>query len=282
MIRPEIFFENKHEAISFCDYLFQVDQTIEVKWKHQGKAGSHLIIHQEEKWNNDLLALVQEALINVFNKHREYYWLEEIIKTDYHFKDHQEVEHIIEISRTIMNGEVEGIDPNKLIPKEELEKLMIAILEDQSFLHFDSFITFRMQNYKEELIEFAGIAIEEYKREQDYQFFIQSLREYISRRESICDHIRLIQGRKFTYVRDDGSVIHPKELKKIANHQPLYIFGLNDHELNIAPLLTLAPRRITLYGDDPTDPKTITVLNVFQERITFLSESQFPHDHQIP
>jgi len=66
------------------------------------------------------------------------------------------------------------------------------------------------------------------------------------------------------------------ELRTVMQNAPLYIVGLDEDEWNLAPLIAMAPKRIKIYGDLPSEPKTLTVINVFQERVDFEPIQKFP------
>jgi len=48
--------------------------------------------------------------------------------------------------------------------------------------------------------------------------------------------------------------------------------GLHENEFNLSPLIAMSPAKIKVYGDDPDDPKIMTITNIFQERVEFETE----------
>ena len=122
----------------------------------------------------------------------------------------------------------------------------------------------------------VGLAIDEYKREEDHQEFVNMLREYIAKKEPIYNVVHIVQGNTFSFFKADGKRFTRMELRMLMQKEPLYIVGLDEDELNLAPLVALAPKKIKIYGDDPSEPKTLTVINVFQERVDFESINKFP------
>jgi len=65
------------------------------------------------------------------------------------------------------------------------------------------------------------------------------------------------------------------------HESPLYLFGLDVTELNIAPTLALLPKKLFIYGEDENDGKTTTLLTIFEERATFLPLKKFPFVQSI-
>ncbi|WP_375540675.1 sporulation protein YtxC [Virgibacillus saliphilus] len=85
----------------------------------------------------------------------------------------------------------------------------------------------------------------------------------------------------FTFYKHNGKQISTMELRSLMKSEPLYIVGLDEDELNLAPLVAMAPKKIKMYGDDPSEPKTLTVINVFQEKVDFKAYHHFPFQHLL-
>jgi hypothetical protein len=62
--------------------------------------------------------------------------------------------------------------------------------------------------------------------------------------------------------------------------EALYIFGLDENELNLAPLIAMVPEKIKIYGNDPSEAKTMTVINIFQEKVIFEHDRHFPFPYK--
>ena len=71
------------------------------------------------------------------------------------------------------------------------------------------------------------------------------------------------------------------ELRHLMYQEPLYLVGLDANEMNLSPLIAIAPQKIYIYGDHPSEPKTLTVINVFQEKVYFKSLSHFPFPQSL-
>ena len=88
---------------------------------------------------------------------------------------------ILQLAHSIMEGELEGLPLNKDdTPREHyiIQELQAICLEENVF-SIRSFMTFRLAKYYERLRSYVEAAIDEYKMEQEYQTFIQSLRDYV-------------------------------------------------------------------------------------------------------
>ena len=58
-------------------------------------------------------------------------------------------------------------------------------------------MTFRLAKYYERLRSYVEAAIDEYKMEQEYQTFIQSLRDYVMSKEPMLDHVHIVHDGYF-------------------------------------------------------------------------------------
>lgn len=279
----EIYFSNKEEALSFCDFLFAQKDEVSVQWHYHKKWG-HVVLVNENKEKEER---VVRGLIHVYVIHRERSWLIDIIRNCYYFSDDDEVAHIYELCCSFRDEPDHwGEDhPSSYRHSQQLERLRHVFkeaLEKGEGFAFDSIITFRFQRFYDELIEVVGEAIDEYKREQDYQTYIQHLREYLQANPSKVERLSIVQSQPFIFYSHKGRRYTSDEIKKLTADHPLYLFGLGTDELDLTPIMALAPDRIEIYGNDPSDPKTLTVMNIFQERAEFLPLTKFPFKRLSP
>src|SRR5699024_1895548 len=112
-------------------------------------------------------------------------------------------------------------------PVQVLRSLFVANINNVTTVHFESIVNFRLTVFKDELIHYVGLAIEEFKREEDHQTFIHMLREYIANKETEYNEVHIVQGNAFSFFKRDGKQFSAMELRKIMHEEPLYIVGLD-------------------------------------------------------
>jgi len=274
-------FERKHEALSFCEYVLENSQDIKFHWQQHKKWGLTIDIEQDTNQEKELHYVLIQGFIHVFQLHKESAWLHEIIQDCYYYNDVDEVESIVDLCHTLLKNELDdqSVPPHKISHGQHRKILEAvfreALLEEES-VHFDSILVFRLHNFYKDLIDFVGYALDEYKREEEYQSYVEHLREYIHLKPTNMDHLILVQGSNFHFYDSKGNAFSQEKLKQLTNGEPLYLFGLEKEEVNITPVIALAPGKISIYGDDPSDPKTITIMNVFQEKVDLLPMKKFP------
>lgn len=268
----EVYFKNEKEVISFCETLFRSHKQIELNWKVHPEWGNKLVFYAE-LLTPFVKKSVAKAMAEVYHVHRLPTELKRIIQEEYYYSNRDEIERIYELSNLLyQEGPIDRLsDPHHL-----LYLLFYKNIQDHTIIHFDSLVKFRLGTYRNLLIDYVGLAIDEYKHEEDYQAFIDMLRKYIEKKDSMYPEIHVLQGENFTFFLPDGKEISTLELRKLIHEEPLYITGLGVEELNLSPLIAMNPNHIFIYGDNPTESKTVTVINVFQERVIFEKDHRFP------
>lgn len=275
----EFYFLSDKEVSRFCEGVFRELKSIEFLWKQNEDFGNCIqleidltIVHEET------LHVFASSFVDVFMRFRLRPYIRKILQTIYYFENETEINHIIDLSQWILLGD----DTDSILLRETydvpqaLYSMFLTMIKSKEAIYFDSICQFRVASMKELFIKHIGLAIDEFKREEEHQTYVQMLREYVSVQEFTTDEIHVIQGSSFQFFRGNGKKMAPFEIKTVMHHAPLYVVGLDTEEFNLAPLIALSPKHIYMYGDDSTDPKTIMVMNVFQERVTFQPLYQFP------
>lgn len=278
----EVYFESDKEVISFCEQLFRYNKKIELHWKTHEDWGNH-IQFEEKLPKNEFIEVIAKSMVDVFITHRLGAMIKSIIEDYYYYTNTDELERIMDLTHWIFAGEDDDSLSvrNDKDPKQLMQSLFIANIKNTATVHYDSIVNFRLKVFKDQLIHYVGLAIDEFKREEDHQAFVNMLREYIAKKEPSFNVIHILQGSSFSFFKQNGKRFSKMELRMLIQKEPLYIVGLDESELNLAPLVAMAPKKIKIYGDHPSEPKTLTVINVFQEKADFEPYSNFPFPYYL-
>lgn len=266
----DVFFEKEEEMKSFGDML---------KKKSLSKNQSSGDLIQLEKEETDC---VSKALAFVFQRHRLQQLLTDIIQDIYYYTDAEEVARIHDLAIGMFAGESLNLEvpiQEETLSSKALEFIFTDSIQGKEQVHFDSIIRFRMPQIRELAVYITGLAIDEYKREEDHQSFIHSLREHVSIKETSCPLIHVLQGESFRFYSEFGMSYNRTDLVTLLKREALIFTGLPTNEWNLSPLVALNPSVIYLYGNDPSEHKIQTVLNVFEERVQFRQTSEFPFSY---
>lgn len=277
----EIIFEDEYDTAAFLHLAEHLDSRHHMSIQ-QGK--DRLLIEAKES-KEALEHIVRPLLVHFFLECKENERMRSILET-YLFKDPEEQHQILSIAHSIMKGDIDDIpgihqDPSReALLKKELETISLQ----QGIFSIGSFMTFRLSEYDRRLKNYVEVSIEEYKMEQEYQNFIQSLRDYVMARKPKLEKVHVVhQDRlviwEFRYAseRDQKQYID----RQFVREHPMYI----DSQL-IAPLVSIAPQKINLFTNDTGHSMVQTIQNIFQERVEVFpphsfdeQNVQFVHDH---
>jgi putative sporulation protein YtxC len=206
-------------------------------------------------------------------------WAAYILSEYYLYKDTHEQEQILTIISEMLAGEREELTSllNEWDETEFLWGNLVMLLESEEPVHFDSFVKFRLKALYERMILCVEKAIDEYKLEQDYQMFVQMLRDYLASKNEQQESIHL-------YFSNFDLLFFNSELKEMKRNELLSVVDkrlLTNHPVyvdsyTIAPLLSMAPKLINVYCTEPELKLIRTIQNIFEERVRILPLSAFP------
>lgn len=269
-----IYFRYDKEVIYFCEVFFRLNKDIQVQWRKNKHWGNELRFQE----NHVSLEQVITCFVKVFLSERLQPMIRKITREDYFYTEKEEIDRISALVDWIISEE--SFQTELFGEYESLSTFIFSILKSNmkqvAPIHFDSIITFCMQPINDCLERAVGLGIDEMKREEEYQTFVHSVRYYIKKKEIKTDVLHILQGEMFTFYSSRGEKYSKKNLKKLLMREPLYMIGLDENELNLAPIITLSPKKIYVYGEHPSEAKTLALFNLFEERVQFLPLDQFP------
>jgi putative sporulation protein YtxC len=263
----EIIFQNKEDVnklyskltsqILFCDeiLLFEERQTLKI---NVGMLDEHF------------KGMVTNVFYEFILKTKRDDWLRQILLVQFYYVDIDEQQHILEIIYSIIDGENEELAE---FIGEQFEECAVKdavsdLLQDSNIaFSFEAFVKFRLRGYLEKLLKYVEIAIDEYKMEQEYQVFIQTLREFLHSRQEKVDQLHLVYNEEPIFFNEEFEEIKKAEIarmidRKLLSNHPVYV-----DSVTIAPLLSIAPKQIYLYTSNSEDPLIRTIKNIFEERV---------------
>ena len=110
----------------------------------------------------------------------------------------------------------------------------------------------------------AEVAIDEYKMEQEYQMFIETLRQQVSGRKSLVLCASYFDE-SFIFYDDKG-----RRLKQEKRLQYIDEELLKQNDVYIDTMLLFYFAKIYLYTKEQDHNMIITLRNVFQERVNYM------------
>ena len=237
-----------------------------------------MITCYSNEWPRFIHDILIPSLIQFFAQIKEPQLLLSIIKEKFYFTDEDEQQQILHIAQSIIEGERDEIPKVKSFePRDEfLYSAFNSFLHPDLSFNMDSFIIFRLSKYLKRLTEYAEISIEEYKLEQEYQNFIQSLRDYVMQNTPKHKTLHILHDYSYFFIfNEEWRKMSYSELKKYIDRDFIYRHPMYIDSQLLAPLVSIAPLKIFLYTDQQDEGMIQTIINIFQERVTIYSKDVF-------
>lgn len=263
----EIIFQNKEDVkklysrlkdcILFCDDILLFEE------RHTIKINVRLL---DKQFRSQITNVFYEFIIQT--KRDE--WLRRIIIEQFFYHDIDEQQQILEIIYSIMDGENKELKELIENPIEELtiKEAIQDLLQDTNIaFSFDAFVKFRLKGFREQLLKYVEISIDEYKMEQEYQMFIQMLREFLYGQKEKMQQLYLVYRDEPVFYNEDFQEIKKSELSRMIDRKLLFNHPVYVDSVTIAPLLSIAPKKVNLFTENPDEPLIRTIKNIFEERI---------------
>lgn len=272
----EIIFRSKMDAKRFYDHLLKC---------LRGNPSNQDILLLEDRYIVKVLdrkvniEKVKQAFYEFIVKIKRDDWFRAILQDQYFFEDPEEQQHIMEIIYSVLEGQREDLSVLIRENGEEpnIKEVVEEIFQGDVSFSFESFLKFRLRPYLRALESYVEISIDEYKMEQEYQMFIQTLRDFLTGREPKMDTLHLLFDEEITFFDEKFEEIKRGELVRMIDRKLLFNHPVYVDSASIAPLLSIAPKSILLYTKNPEEPLVRTIKNIFEERVLVKSYKGLRH-----
>lgn len=229
-------------------------------------------INFRESFETIISTVIIPVLLKYIVKIVEVRWMKEMIRNMFYFSDEEEQRQIMSIARSIIDGEKHEVpmisELNEHLPRERMiENALKDFLTASVSFSFESFLQFRLKEYRFRLVQYIEAAIDEYKLEQEYQNFVENLRSYVYTKEALMETIHLVYEGEFYFFDRNLNEINHEELKYLIDEQLMKGEDMDTDSLVIAPLISIAPKTIYLYTDFIDHGLIQTIQNIFLERV---------------
>ncbi|MEH7458700.1 putative sporulation protein YtxC [Bacillus sp. JJ1127] len=275
----EICFEEKDDA----GYVYQqlMGRTKELYketsvYLYEQKVVIHIPICESYYIEKVLIPVLLYFIVNI--KQNE--WLRAILKEKFFYEEQEECHQILHMAHEILKGKRKGIARD--LTRNKIESRIVSSLKgwlsDPLSFSFSSYVRFRLRTYREMVARLAEVAIDEYKMEQEYQMFIEMLRQQVSSRKARLSCLHLVFDDSFIFYDEKGARLKQERLVKYIDEG---LFKQKDVYIDtkvIAPLLSIAPKVIYLYTKEQDHNMIVTLQNVFQERVQLYALHEFEHN----
>jgi putative sporulation protein YtxC len=264
----EICFEEKNDAVYVYRQLTKRTESLYKEtsvYLNEQKVVIHIPLCESNYIEKILLPVLLYFIMNV--KQNE--WIHTILKEKFFYEEQEECHQILHMAHEILKERRKGVASD--LTRQKFESYIASSLNDWlcdplSF-SFSSYVRFRLRTYREMVTKLAEVAIDEYKMEQEYQIFIETLRQQVSSRKSRLSCVHLIFDESFIFYDDKGRRLKQEKLVQYIDEELLKKQDVYIDTKVIAPLLSISPKKIYLYTKEQDHNMIVTLRNVFQERV---------------
>ncbi|PEY34349.1 putative sporulation protein YtxC [Bacillus cereus] len=275
----EICFEEKNDAAYVYQQLIKRTENLYKEtsvYLHEQKVTIHIPICESDYMGKVLTPVLLYFIVNI--KQNE--WLRIFLKEKFFYEEQEECHQILHMAQAILNGKRKGITRD--LTRNQIEDHIMSSLKgwlcDPLSFSFSSYIRFRLRTYKEMVHRLAEVAIDEYKMEQEYQMFVEMLRQQVSSRKSRLSCLHLVFDESFIFYDEKGIRLKQEKLVQYIDEELLTKQGVYIDTKVIAPLLSISPKMIYLYTKEQDHNMIVTLQNVFQERVQICAPHEFEHN----
>ncbi|GAF67047.1 hypothetical protein BTS2_3955 [Bacillus sp. TS-2] len=221
--------------------------------------------------------LITSVLTDYVIGSKEEEWILDIIENIFYFRNQEEKEQILTIALSILEGDREDLPA--MFPYFDrfsyIYQTFAQSLEEGTTFYYEPFLTFRLKEYGELLIDCVEMAIDEYMLEQEYQNMIENFRYYLKNTPAKYERIYVLHDRNFTFYDSNFRKITQEEILFYLEVDLIFEHGLNIEEMVISPLVSLVPKEVKLFTEDPDDGVNVSLQAIFQEGLKVLPLQNF-------
>lgn len=270
-----VYFKEEADLFYFCERLFRRQSVIDVKWEKT--------LQNYFKLHLDVTSLPADALPNcltdIYVDRYLHFIYVDIIRHVYLVEADATVEHILQLTEHVSGDDyfLQKIFPKARSVRRAIYQVISDYVAEERKIYFDAMIRFHFWAFRRKCVRLVGYAIDEWKREEAHQLYIEHLRTFVRHRPVVRRRIHVLTGADgVTFYEEDGQRLSQADLECLMEDYPLYVVGLDKKEQIISPIITLAPEQILLYADDAVEGSIQTIMDVFQERVSHLPMHMFP------
>lgn len=202
--------------------------------------------------------------------------LKSLINLDYAFLNFSEKNNILNSAiKIIKNHDNDFLRMLILLKRRFLIKQnILEYLSENNYLNLSGFIQFRLSNYKKMLFELIQKVVDDYNLQKEYQEFINMLKCFVESQKSRSPKLHVI-------FEENGEYLILDEKNKDITQNCFEEFietkeqnNLNNEDVLISSLITLAPKKLLLHFESENYNKKIvnTIEQIFENKVVVSSE----------
>jgi len=216
--------------------------------------------------------------------------LRRIIRKEFHYKRSEDLDKIETYCMELLQETSEEFrTPDD---RERRKRLLVQEIaqyfEENTALHVEGFIRFRLDAYTKELRDIVEYAVDEYILDQQYHEFIALLKYFVFVQETKIPvaHVMHRGDHQFVLLNEQMRPIETKQMSSVVVEMPDHDIEVED--MIVSTLITVSPQKIFIHTREPELQVIKTIQQIFESRAQlcvycpvcspYLSESAQQHD----
>lgn len=201
-------------------------------------------------------------------------WMKKYLQETFYYDDEQEIQAIMETAKTMffpsLSYQGEMVTISLMQWQQEIHNKIAPFIEENISFSFDSFLSFRLQTSKEQILDLVEKAIDEYRMEMDYQMMLQKCRDFLSNQKPRVETVYVSMKATIQFFDKDRQEISFEQVCRWLEAVTPFEQYLPIHERMIGPLVSMAPKKILIESKECNDDLYHTLRNIFEERIELI------------
>ncbi len=233
----------------------------------------NVIVHYKGKnidlFLKNLAKILSFTIIDLYEENI----IKNLIKSEYFYFEISERQQIANITCEDLYNEEESVYKPKKRYSIIYKKLHNYIKNNHSIV-LNGFITFRLKDYLESLLEQIDKSVNKYIVEKEYAEFISLLKIYVNSERSMCNEVHLIYNNYKPILLDENkNIIKTEDDLLKTKYLSDITFSSNDYALNT--LLNLIPKKIHIHlVNENIDEFINTIKLIFEDRVKFCNDCE--------
>lgn len=207
-------------------------------------------------------------------------WLMTLAEELFYLSDNEEASHVVSIAQAILKGDrkTNGVTEVFKDRRAFLYDVFARHLDPNVTFYYEPFLTFRLKEYGELLIDCMEVALDEYLMEQDYQTMIENLRYYVQHTPMQRHLVHIVHDDLFSFYDEHFRKMTPDELDYYLKQELHFQTQQDMSELIISPLVNMLPSEVHVFSNEPDHAVILSIQAIFQERMRIFPLQQSKND----
>lgn len=264
MYNLELFLDKNYESFNLI-----INKNILTNIKILQKDSNSYVFNFSDK--DESLIKIADIITEFIIDNYEINIIKKLIHSDYSYFSNSESETIISKTHELLVSENNDIVKILVSLKRRflIKQCILKFLSENSYMNLSGFIQFRLVEYKKLLIELIEKVINDFKVQNEYKEFIAMLKFFVDTQKKRAPKLHIIfeKDGEYTILNEYNKNITSDCFKDFITEKQEH--SLNNEDLLISSLITLAPKKIIIHltGENYNKKILSTIEQIFTNKV---------------